>query len=339
MQVIAMKILLQPWQGSGDTTKDFSLSLCLAAALFMLPLKTSALTFPLPAKGGDVVGEVQTTYTHEGDSFVTLSDKYNVGYHELREANPGVELWTPHTGTKVVIPTRFILPAGKRNGIVINISELRLYFFAPTMNLVATYPIGIGKMNWLTPTGTTTVVKKVKDPGWTVPDSIWESQAARGNILPRYVPPGPDNPLGKYALRLGISGYLIHGTNSPSGIGMRVSHGCIRMNPEDIEELFTMVSAGTPVRIVHNNYDLGWENSKLLLEVRKPLSEFRKPKALLKKEIIQAIYSYTGQQWAIVDWAAVDRAIDETRGVPEVIGIYSTSASVAPGAVGVSSTP
>jgi L,D-transpeptidase ErfK/SrfK len=334
MQVIAMKILLQPWQGSRVITKDFYLSLCLGMLLCLLSPRAAALTFPIPPKGGDVIGEVQTTYTREGDSFVTLSDRYNVGYHELREANPGVELWTPRPGTKVTIPTRFILPSGKRNGIVINISELRLYYFAPSMNLVATYPIGIGKMNWLTPTGTTTVVRKVKDPGWTVPDSIWESQAARGNILPRYVPPGPDNPLGKYALRLGISGYLIHGTNSPAGVGMRVSHGCIRMNPEDIEELFSMVSPGTPVRIIHNNYDLGWENSKLYLEVRKPLSEFRKPKALLKKEIIQAIYQYTGQHWAIVDWAAVDRAINETHGVPEVIGIYSTSASVAPSSMG-----
>ena len=197
---------------------------------------------------------------------------------------PHVDPWLPGEGTKIVIPTQFVLPRAPNRGIVVNVAELRLYYFpaassvAPEGTLagsrrVITHPISIGRMDWSTPLGTTSVTGKVANPSWTPPQSIRDEHAARNDILPRVVPAGPDNPLGKHALRLGLPGYLIHGTNKPSGVGMRVTHGCIRMFPEDIEALFKTVPAGTPVMIVNQPYKLGWTADGLYLEAHPPLAK------------------------------------------------------------------
>jgi L,D-transpeptidase ErfK/SrfK len=169
------------------------------------------------------------------------------------------------------------LPEAPREGLVLNIATKRLFYFpAPVAGepaIVETYPIGIGREGWATPTGETSVVSKARDPVWFVPASIREEHAAAGDPLPAQVPPGPDNPLGTRVLGLGIPGYLIHGTNKPAGVGMRVSHGCVRLYPEDIESLFERVPLGTPVRIVNQPYLFGWQAGDLLLEAHPPLDE------------------------------------------------------------------
>ncbi|MDP2325727.1 MAG: L,D-transpeptidase family protein [Gammaproteobacteria bacterium] len=232
------------------------------------------------AADSDVVGEVQVIRARYEDTFVDIARAYDLGYDELEQANPGVDPWLPGAGTRIVLPTQFILPDAPREGIVLNIGAKRIFYYpqaaAGESPVVVTHPVGIGREGWGTPIGTTTVVSKVKDPVWTVPASIRKEHADAGDPLPAQVPAGPDNPLGAYALRLGFPSYLIHGTNKPSGIGMRVSHGCVQLFPEDIESLFSQVPVGTRVRIVNQPQLLGWHAGNLYLEVHPALEDDRR---------------------------------------------------------------
>jgi len=235
-----------------------------------------ALTYPLPAKG-DIIGQVQMTTVRRGESLGDIGRRYDIGVYEMIEANPKLDPWIPTVGAVVVVPTQFILPRGPRTGMVLNLAEMRLYLYHKDKPLVSTYPIGIGKKGCSTPLAETTIINKKKDPSWVPPESIRKEHLAKGDVLPAVVPPGPDNPLGRYALYLGLGGaYRIHGTNRPNGgIGVRGSHGCIRLFPEDIEALYYNVPVGTPVRIVHQPYKVGWHNNHLYLEAHAPLSEGR----------------------------------------------------------------
>lgn len=228
----------------------------------------------------DVVGEMQVIRARHEDTFVDIARAYDLGYDELIQANPGVDPWLPGAGTPIVLPTQFVLPEGPRQGIVLNIGTKRIFYFpkaaAGKRPVVITHPVGIGREGWATPVGSTRIVAKVKDPVWTVPASIRREHAEAGDPLPARVPPGPDNPLGRHALRLGFPSYLIHGTNKPSGIGMRVSHGCIQLFPEDIESLFDQVAVGTSVRIVNQPQLLGWRDGNLYLEAHPPLADDRR---------------------------------------------------------------
>jgi len=190
-------------------------------------------------------------------------------------ANPDVDVWLPGEGTEVLLPTRYVLPPGPREGIVLNLAEYRMYYYPPAKEgergEVMTFPMSIGRMDWATPLGRTRIVAKAKNPAWYPPESVRAEHEAEGRPLPRIVPPGPDNPLGDHAMRLGLPGYLIHGTNRPAGVGMRVTHGCIRMFPEDIEYLFAQVGLDTPVRIVNEPLKLGWDGDDLFIEVHRTL--------------------------------------------------------------------
>jgi len=228
-------------------------------------------------EGEDVVGELQVIYTRYEDSFVDVARTYGLGFDELVQANPGVDPWIPGAGTELVLPTLFVLPEAAREGVVLNIASKRLFYFPPIEEgepqIVETYPIGIGRTGWATPTGDTTVVSRARDPIWYVPASVRREHEEAGDPLPAQVPPGPDNPLGAYVLALGIPGYLIHGTNRPGGVGMRVSHGCVRMFSEDIEWLYEQVGIGVRVRIVNQPFLVGWAGSDLVLEAHPPLEE------------------------------------------------------------------
>jgi L,D-transpeptidase ErfK/SrfK len=228
-------------------------------------------------EGSDVVGELQVIVARHEDTFVDIARAYDLGYDEIEAANPGVDAWLPGAGTRIVLPTWFVLPDAPREGIVLNVGTKRLFYFPKAVagkpRVVITHPVGIGREGWQTPIGTTRVVAKNKDPVWTVPPSIRREHAADGDPLPATVGPGPDNPLGAYALRLGFPGYLIHGTNKPDGIGMRVSHGCVQLFPEDIESLFAEVAVGTPVRIINEPQLLGWRGDNLYLEVHPALED------------------------------------------------------------------
>ena len=224
----------------------------IAALMLCLPGVAVATRFVLPGLEGDMIGEMRSATVAEGQTLLDIARDNDLGYQEIVRANPELDPWLPPVGAKVVLPTRYILPSATRTGIVVNLAEMRLYYFVPAKNSagirVFTYPLGIGQEGWSTPTGPSSITEKIKDPAWTVPESIRAAHNAEGHgELPAVVPPGPDNPLGQYALRLENSRYLIHGTNKPYGVGRRISHGCIRMYPEDIEELFPMVPVGTRV--------------------------------------------------------------------------------------------
>ncbi len=234
-----------------------------------------AEVFELPPPGQDVIGAVTTITARHDDTLLDIARRHGLGYEDIVRANPKVDTWLPGEGTEVVLPTRFVLPPGPRSGIVLNLAEYRLYYF-PTPEegesaIVMTYPISIGRMDWATPLGRTNIVSKVRNPSWYVPQSIRAEHAEAGDPLPRIVPPGPKNPLGKHAMRLGIPGYLIHGTNRPAGVGMQVTHGCIRMFPEDIGFLFEEVSVNTAVRIINEPVKIGWDGDDIVMEVHRTL--------------------------------------------------------------------
>ncbi len=216
------------------------------------PLATH--TFAFDPKTTRVVGELQVTFSHHEDTFADIARRFNLGWDELVNANPGVDPWLPGEGTRIVLPTQFVLPDAEPEGVVVNLAALRLFYFPKPEKgqprTVVTYPIGIGMVGWATPTGSTKIVSKRKDPVWTPPASVRKEHAADGDILPPTVPAGPDNPLGAFAMNLGWPTYLMHGTNKPAGVGMRASHGCIRLYPEDIAVLFQQIPIGTKVTVV-----------------------------------------------------------------------------------------
>jgi L,D-transpeptidase ErfK/SrfK len=272
--------------------------------------------------GIDVVGEVETIVAVHEDTFVRLARRYNVGYDELIQANPGVDPWLPGAGTEIVIPTRFVLPRADRKGIVINVAELRLYYFSNDGERVITHPISIGKMDWATPLGRTSVVSKATDPSWYPPDSVRQEHAARNDFLPNVVPPGPDNPLGRYAMRLGIPGYLIHGTNKPAGLGMRVTHGCIRMFPEDIEALFGTVGVGTQVTLVNQPYKLGWGEDGLYLEAHRPLNEDVESGEWTATELTRLFVAATQERHTTnISWETAESVMHQSAGLPQFVSI------------------
>ncbi|MDX1500395.1 MAG: L,D-transpeptidase family protein [Woeseiaceae bacterium] len=252
----------------------------LLLGLFVSALPVHAEIYELPPPGFDVVGAIATVTARHEDTLIDIARRHGLGYEDIVRANPDVDVWVPGAGTEVVLPTRFVLPPGPRKGIVLNLAEYRLYYFPPPKAgeraVVMTYPISIGRMDWETPLGLARVISKVVDPAWYPPQSVKDEHAAEGRPLPNVVPPGPDNPLGRHAMRLNIPGYLIHGTNRPAGVGMRVTHGCIRMFPEDIEYLFGHIGIDTPVRIINAPIKIGWNGDELVLEAH-PVLEVAAP--------------------------------------------------------------
>ena len=269
----------------------------------------------------DVVGETQVIEAQYEDTFIKLARRYNLGWEELIAANPGVDPWLPGEGTEIVLPTHFVLPKTPREGIVINLPELRLYYYPDgESGRVFTHPISIGRMEWRTPLGRAEIIAKALNPTWYPPESIREEHAADNRFLPKVVPPGPDNPLGNHALRLSLPGYLIHGTNKPSGLGMRVTHGCIRMFPEDIEALFEDVPVGTPVRIVNQPYKLGWTDDGFYLEAHPPLDEHTVDDAWTMTELTRAFVAATEEgQGEAFSWELAEVVATRSLGVPEFV--------------------
>lgn len=233
--------------------------------------------FVLDSAEQSVVGEPQLVFTRETDTFSDLAREYGLGFDELAAANPDIDPWLPGNHVPVLLPTQYVLPDTPRRGIVLNIASKRLFYYPAVEDgepvQVMTYPIGIGRVGWETPLGETKVVAKATDPDWYVPWSVQQEHKEAGDPLPPVVPPGPDNPLGSHVLKLDMPGYLIHGTNQPYGVGMRVSHGCIRLYPENIELLYSMVDIGEAVTIVNEPYLLGRLNGELYLETHAPLED------------------------------------------------------------------
>ncbi len=282
------------------------------------PISRNFFTLQSPEQA--VIGEPQIVYTKEENTFSDLAREYGLGYDEIVAANPDIDPWLPGDGTAVLLPTQYVLPDVSRRGLILNIASKRLFYFpevadgAPVQ--VLTYPIGIGRVGWETPLGDTTVVSKARDPSWFVPASVRRERAEMGNPLPAVVPPGPDNPLGHFVLKLDMPGYLIHGTNQPYGVGMRVSHGCIRLYPENIEPLYGMVGIGEPVTIINEPYLAGWRDGELYFESHSPLED----DVITPEEHMQVIFDRArNTSGAFIEQAQQDRAnavAANARGVP-----------------------
>lgn len=294
---------------------------CLLALICLWGATAQADVFILPA-GEQVVGaEARVSAAYE-DTLTDIGRRHGIGYEEIRRANPDVDPWLPGEGTAVVLPTRFVLPNAPRRGVVVNLAEYRMYYYHQVDGVarVSTFPISIGRMDWKTPLGRAAIVAKTRNPAWYPPASIREEYAADGRDLPKIVPAGPDNPLGEYALRLSVPGYLIHGTNRPAGVGMRVTHGCIRMFPEDIEWLFPQVGVKTPVRLINEPVKLGWSGESLLLEVHPALDEDEAGREGGMTFITERYVELTRERPAEVDWDLVEQVYQEQRGIPVVVG-------------------
>jgi L,D-transpeptidase ErfK/SrfK len=305
-------------------------------AIFLFsPLPAAADQYPVPAEGSDVVGETITTQTEAKDTLLDVARRYGLGYEEITNANPGVDPWLPGAGTVVVVPKQRLLPRAPRSGIVINLPEHRLYWYPPATAgnppVVWTFPISIGKMDWNTPLGRTSIVSKAKDAPWIPPKSVREEHAKRGEPLPAVVPGGPDNPMGRYKMALGIPGgaYLIHGTNRPAGIGMQVTHGCMRLYPEDIETLYGMVPIGTPVTIVNQPYKWGWVDGELLIEVHPSLQEDAVTPATLT-DLTRLIVEATRAEPLAIDWIGAERIWREARGIPTAVTAAGSRTAAVP---------
>lgn len=249
------------------------------AALALYASVASANTYPLPAPGSRLTGEtLYHTVADDGGSLEAIARKYNVGFLALLQANPGVDPYVPRAGSVLTIPRQMLLPDAPREGIVINLAELRLYYYAPGTNSVTVYPVGIGQLggDTLTPAMVTHISQKRANPTWTPTASIRARYLAQGIELPPVVPAGPDNPMGHHAIRLAAHGgvYLLHGTNADFGIGMRVSSGCIRLRDNDIKHLFNTVAVGTRVTIINEPVKASVEpDGQRWIEVHQPLSE------------------------------------------------------------------
>ncbi len=269
----------------------------------------------------NVVGGLYSLRLREGDTLPDVARHYDLGYNDIVLANPGVDPWVPPAGSRILLPLRHILPDAPREGIVLNLANMRLFYFPPGEGggRVHTYPVGIGREGWETPTGTTRIASKKVNPSWVPPLSIRKEQAREGNPLPKVVPPGPDNPLGDYALRLNMPGYLIHGTNKPYGVGMRVSHGCVRLYPEDIERLFGRINVGNVVRIVDQPYLAGWLSGELYLEAHAPLDGGVAQAGQMQEDLLDRLDAEARERGLMIDRARAIEVLRRQDGIPTPI--------------------
>lgn len=291
---------------------------CVLVSVLLLASSAQAATYKIE-KGSDIVGEVQHYTVKKGDTFDGIARKFDLGIIELQEANPKIKPNKLVEGTELLIPTEFILPNGvPLEGIILNVAELRVYYFPPNSNEVMTFPVGLGQTGWKTPIGQTKIIKKRANPTWTPPPSIRAKAEARGQTLPAVVPAGPNNPLGQYAMNLGWTNYLMHGTNKPSSVGLRSSHGCIRMLPEDIETLYHNVDVGTKVTIIHEPYKIGVKSGELYLEAHDPFPEkYYNTSGFVDDDLLSAeINEVNYDDHDEINWSEARKLIKDTFGYP-----------------------
>jgi L,D-transpeptidase ErfK/SrfK len=329
--------------------------LLITAVLMIIALPLHAAIYDLPPEGQDVIGEISTVIATYEDTLVDIARRHGLGYQDIVRANPSVNPWVPGEGTEIILPNRFVLPPAPRKGLVLNLAEYRMYYFpahkAGETAKVHTYPMSIGRMDWETPLGLTQIVAMAENPAWYPPQSVRDEHEADGDPLPRIVPPGPENPLGTRALRLGLPGYLIHGTNRPAGVGMRVSHGCIRMFPEDVEFLFERIKVKAAVRIIDVPIKMGWDGEQLVVEAH-PLLEMpqRLPEETAEQiealdadielpdvdsvskdpltHVTEQFIATTAERAGELDWDLVEALVKRSDGIPEVVGISIEEAPI-----------
>jgi L,D-transpeptidase ErfK/SrfK len=286
-----------------------------------------ATVYTLKSKDDAVFGEDQTVTTVYEDTLYDLAAKYSLGSEEIIRVNPGLDPWIPGANKQVIIPGRHILPPGPHEGIVVNLPEHRLYYYPKPKRgepqTVITYPVSIGKMDWRTPLGLTHVIQKQKDPTWYPPESVRKEHAANGDPLPATVPPGPDNPLGQYAMRLaaGNGTYLIHGTNNPKAVGLPVTHGCIRMYPDDVQALFPLVPVGTPVRLINEPIKVAWVDGELLLEAHPPVDAEGQSFEPNVEQFSDLLQKAVGDTTLAINWDYAREVLQKADGVIATVGL------------------
>ncbi len=289
----------------------------------------NATTYTLSKPEDTVVGQDQTIKTVYEDTLYDLARKYSLGSEEIIRVNPGVDPWLPGADKDLVVPGRHILPPGPHEGIVVNLPEHRLYYYpkpkrgAPIE--VITYPVSIGKMDWRTPLGLTRVIQKEKNPTWFPPESVRKEHAEAGDPLPPKVGPGPDNPLGAYAMRLaaGNGTYLIHGTNNPIAVGLAVTHGCVRMYPSDVEAIFPLIPVGTPVRLINVPVKVAWIDGELLLEAHPPVDAQGQSFEPDIDQFSDLLKSAVGTSTVAIHWDYAREVLQKADGVIATVGLQA----------------
>jgi L,D-transpeptidase ErfK/SrfK len=305
----------------------------LAAALCLSPV-ARATVYTLTNPNDEVFGDDQTVVTVYEDTLYDLARKYSLGSEELIRVNPGVDPWIPGAGKTITIPGRHILPPGPHEGIVVNLPEHRLYYYPKPKRgqpqQVITYPVSIGKMDWRTPLGVTHVASKQKDPTWYPPASVRKEHAEAGDPLPASVPPGPDNPLGAYAMRLaaGNGTYLIHGTNNPIAVGLAVTHGCIRMYPDDVAALFPLVPVGTPVRLINDPIKVAWVDGELLLEAHPPVDAEGQSFEPNVDQFSELLQKAVGDTTVAIHWDYAREVLQKADGVIATVGLEADASAL-----------
>jgi L,D-transpeptidase ErfK/SrfK len=301
------------------------IALSLTCSLWSPP--SSATVYELPADGSAVIGADITISTHYTDTLLDIARKYSLGYDEIIRANPGVDMWLPGEGTQIVLPGRRILPPGPRQGVVVNLPEHRLYFFPKAAQngkrVVITYPVSIGKLGRTTPLGQTHVIAKVEHPAWYPPASIRKEHAEAGDPLPPVVGPGPDNPLGDFKIRLGFGDgtYEIHGTNNPTAVGLAITHGCIRMYPEDVAEIYPLLSVGTAVRLSNDPVKVAWVEGELLLEAHPPVNAQGESFEPDVDQFSDLLRRAVGETTVAIHWDYAREVLRKADGVIAVVGL------------------
>ncbi|WP_317451616.1 L,D-transpeptidase family protein [Methylobacter psychrophilus] len=284
-----------------------------------------AATYNLPEINGDRVvasstGDTVTITVDHDQTLLDIARHFNLGQTEIVTLNPNLDRWLIKKDTVVRLPNRRILPDSPHEGITLNIAEYRMYYYpANQPGTVRSYAHGVGRQDWQTPLGKTTVSKKVKDPSWHPPESIRREHAANGDPLPVVVPPGPNNPLGAYALYLNLPGdYRIHGTDVDKifGIGMQITHGCVRMYPEDIEALYNSIPVGTSVYIVKQPVKVGWLNNTLYVEAHPDLEGEEKSADERYAVALALIQKANNGELPEFDQVALNKALKDLDGTP-----------------------
>ncbi|HEY1898754.1 MAG TPA: L,D-transpeptidase family protein [Steroidobacteraceae bacterium] len=321
------------------------LVLVLSAGLWAAPAAHAAV-YELTGPDMQVIGEDLHITTHYSDTLVEIARRYGLGYPEITRANPKVDPWLPGEGTPIVIPGRHILPPGPRDGIVVNIPEHRLYYFPPARRghtpTVVTYPVSIGKMDWQTPMGLTHVVSKQKNPTWNPPASVRAEHLANGDPLPKgVVAAGPDNPLGLFAMRLAIhpGDYLIHGTNNPLAVGMAVTHGCIRMYPEDVAAIFPTVPVGTKVYLINVPLKVAFVDGNLLLEAHPPVDAQGQSIAPVLSKFEELLNQALGNTTTAINWDIAEETLKKADGIPVLVGLQADVDPPAPSVAAQATAP
>ena len=301
---------------------------CIAAVLLGLAAACArGAEFPLPAEGSNMVGAMRVIRLDDArNTLLDIARHYDLGHNEIVAANPGVSVWLPGAGARIVVPTEFVLPPRPWIGVVINVPRRRLYFFPQPRRgeapRIVTFPIGISRPGWSTPLGRTRIVAKFKDPAWIVPKNILEEHRREGEPrFPVYFPPGPDNPMGMLAMETGFRSIFVHGTNRPWGVGMRVSHGCLHLYPEDAAYLFPRLHVGTPVRVIDQPLSVGERDGRLYLSASPPIREYASGNDFLTRAVSAVVayrHGYIGEAHP-VDWGRVIHAAQAKRIVPTPI--------------------